>query len=120
MFLCTVQLIKAGVLSTDFLAEGSTITLSKIVCRGEFGIVCSPVGNEPQGGVVLHEVLVRSGGTFYLDGVDADGAEASSISGATCHSGAIINVEPEGRVRLPPTFKEFSGRQVYNDVWKND
>jgi hypothetical protein len=112
--------IKAGVLSTDFLAEGSTINLSKIVCRGEFGVDCSPDGQEPQGGVALHEVLVKSGGAFFLDGVDAEPAEASSISGPTSQSGAIINVEPEGRVRLPPTFKEFSGRHVYNDVWKND
>ena len=112
--------IRAGVLTIDFLAEGSTVDLSKIVCRGEFGVVCSPAGDDAQGGVALHEVLVRSGGTFYLDGVDTARADASSASGATCHAGGIINVEPEGRVRLPPTFKEFSGRHVYNDVWKND
>ena len=112
--------IRAGVLSTDFLAEGSTINFSRMVCRGAFGVVCSPAGKEPQGEVVLQDVLVKSGGNFYLDGVDTDGAEASSISDATCRPGAIINVEPEGRVRLPATFKEFSGRDVYNDVWKND
>ena len=111
--------IKAGVLTTDFLAGESTINLSKTVCRGEFGVLCSPAGKEPQGHVALHEVLVKSGGTFYLDGVDIEGAGASSNSCATSHPGAIINVEPEGRVRLPPTFKDFSGKGVYNDVWKN-
>jgi hypothetical protein len=111
--------IKAGVLTTDFLADGSTIDLSKTVCRGEFGVICSPAGKEPQGRVALHDVLVKPGGRFSLDGVDIDGPEASSISCATSHPGAIINVEPEGAVRLPPTFKEFSGKGVYNDVWKN-
>ena len=111
--------LKAGVLTTDFLAEGSTIDLSKSVCRGEFGVVCASAGKEPQGRVALHEVLVKPGGAFSLDGVDIEGAEDSSISGATSQPGAIINVEPEGRVRLPPTFKEFSGKHIYNDVWKN-
>ena len=112
--------IKAGALTTDFLAEGSTINLSRTVCRGEFGVVCSSAGKVPQGRVALHEVLVKSGGTFHVEGVDLAGTKASSISYATAHPGAIINVEPGGRVRLPPTFKEFSGRDVYNDVWKND
>jgi hypothetical protein len=106
--------IKAGVLGVDFLADGSTINLSKASCRGEFGVVCSP-GQESQGRVALREVLVRPGGHFYLEGVDTDGAEISVTSDAN----SIINVEPEGGVRLPPTFKEFSGRHVYNDVWKN-
>mgnify|MGYP006159462109 CR=1 FL=1 len=59
--------IKAGVLSTDFLAEGSTINLSKANCRGEFGVTCS-AGSEPQGRIALREVLVRPGGHFYLGG----------------------------------------------------
>ena len=109
--------LNAGVLGTDFLAEGSTINLSRAVCRGDFGVVCSPVAREPQGRVALREVLVRAGGTFSLEGVDVEGATASS--GPTSRSGAIINVEPDGRVRLPATFKEYSGRDVYNDVWKN-
>ncbi len=111
--------LRAGVLMTDFLAEGSTINLSRTVCRGEFGVVCAPAGGEAQGRVALQEVLVRSGGTFYLRGVDLEGEDASSIAGVTSHPSAIINVEPEGAVRLPPTFKEFSGKGVYNDVWKN-
>ena len=111
--------LRAGALTTDFLAEGSTIDLSRTVFRGEFGVVCSPAGSQAQGHVALQEVLVRSGGTFYLSGVDLEGADVSSISGATSHPGAVINVEPEGAVRLPPTFKEFSGKGVYNDVWKN-
>jgi hypothetical protein len=74
---------------------------------------------EPQGRVALHQVLVKPGGAFALDGVDAEGVDGFSISGATCQPGAIINVEPEGSVRLPPTFKEFSGKHIYNDVWKN-
>ncbi|HSU34374.1 MAG TPA: hypothetical protein VLJ88_01815 [Propionibacteriaceae bacterium] len=106
--------IRAGVLSTDFLAEGSTISLNGASCRGEFGVACS-AGQEPQGQVALREVLVRSGGALFLDGVDTEGAGTSSTS----LPGAIINVEPEGQVRLPSTFKEFSGRHVYNDVWKN-
>jgi len=111
--------IKAGVLTTDFLAENSTINLSKTVCRGEFGVVCSPDGEEPQGRVALHEVLVKSGGTFYLDGIDIEGVKTPSNSCATSHPGAIINVEPAGGARLPPTFKDFSGKGIYNDVWKN-
>jgi len=106
--------IKTGVLSTAFLAEGSTINLNKANCRGEFGVACS-AGPEPQGRVALRELLVRPGGHFSLEGVDTEGAESS----ATSQPGAVINVEPEGGVSLPPTFKEFSGRHVYNDVWKN-
>lgn len=106
--------LKAGVLSTDFLADGSTIDLGKASCRAEFGVACS-AGPEPQGQVALREVLVRPGGQFSLDGVDTVGVQNS----ATARPGAIINVEPEGRVVLPATFKEFSGRHVYNDVWKN-
>ena len=93
---------------------GSTINLSKASCRGEFGIACS-ADSAPQGKVALREVLVRPGGHFFLEGVDAEDADVS----ATSQPGAIINVEPEGQVRLPSTFKEFSGRHVYNDVWKN-
>ena len=81
---------------------------------GEFGVVCS-AGQEPQGRVAIREVLVRPGGHLSLEGVDTEGAERS----ATSTPGALINVEPEGRVSLPPTFKEFSGRHIYNDVWKN-
>ena len=110
--------IKAGVLTTDFLAQESTVDLSRTVCRGEFSLVCA-TGQEPQGRVALHQVLVKPGGAFALDGVDAEGVDGFSISGATCQPGAIINVEPEGSVRLPPTFKEFSGKHIYNDVWKN-
>jgi hypothetical protein len=109
--------IKAGVLTTDVLAKESTINLARTVCRGEFGVVCSLADGQPQGRVALQEVLVRSGGSFYLDGVDIDGAAASPW--VVSAPGAVINVEPEGQVRLPPTFKEFSGRDVYNDVWKN-
>lgn len=111
--------LTAGVLGTDFLAEGSTIDLSRAVCRGDFSVLCSPVAREPQGRVALREVLVRVGGAFSLEGVDVEGANASATSGPTSGSGAIINVEPDGRVRLPATFKEYSGRDVYNDVWKN-
>jgi hypothetical protein len=106
--------IRAGVLSTDFLAEGSTISLNGGSCRGEFGVACS-AGQETQGQVALREVLVKSGGALSLDGVDAERTNTSPTS----RPGAIINVEPEGHVRLPATFKEFSGRHVYNDVWKN-
>ena len=106
--------INAGVLSTDFLADGSTLNLSKASCRGEFGVSCSS-SPEPQGRVALREVLVKPGGHVWLEGVDTDGAGTS----VSTQPGAIINVEPEGRVRLPSTFKEFSGRHVYNDVWKN-
>jgi hypothetical protein len=111
--------LRAGVLTTNFLAEGSTIELSKTVCRGEFGVGCASAGQESQGGVALHEVLVKPGAAFSLDGVDVEDAGGSSISWVTAQPGAIINVEPEGRVRLPTTFKEFSGKAVYNDVWKN-
>jgi hypothetical protein len=106
--------LRSGVLRTEFLAEGRVINLGKAVCRGEFGVVCSP-GTERQGRVALQETVVKPGGTLYLDGVDLEGAEASTTS----HPGAIISVEPEGLVRLPPTFKEFSGKEIYNDVWKN-
>lgn len=111
--------LRAGVLTTESLAAGSTINLTKAVCRGELSVACSAAGSDPQGRVALRDVLVRSGGTLSLGGVDLPGPGGSSGSGATSHPGAIINVEPEGRVQLPPTFKEFSGNGVYNDVWKN-
>jgi hypothetical protein len=109
--------IKAGVLTTDLLARGSTINLGRTVCRGEFGVVCSLADSQPQGRIALAEMLVRAGGSFYLDGVDVD--DAASSSWVVAAPSAVINVEPEGQVRLPPTFKEYSGREVYNDVWKN-
>ena len=108
--------IKVGVLSTDFLAEGSTINLSGASCRGEFRVLCS-TDQERQGRVAIREVLVRPGGHFSLEGVDTETEDGEAS--ATSQPGAIINVEPEGRVTLPSTFKEFSGRHVYNDVWKN-
>jgi hypothetical protein len=37
----------------------------------------------------------------------------------TSHPGAIVHVEPNGSATLPSTFKEFSGADIYNDVWKN-
>jgi hypothetical protein len=31
----------------------------------------------------------------------------------------LVRVEPTGNVRLPASFKEFSGKDIYGDVWKN-
>lgn len=111
--------ISSGVLTTDLLSEQGVIDVSRAICRGEFGIVCSPDSKKPQGRVALREVRVRPGGLLYLDGVDLEGADASALNGATSQPGAVIYVEPQGQVRLPTTFKEFSGDGVYNDVWKN-
>ena len=111
--------IMSGVLTTDLLGEQGVIDLSQAVCRGEFGIVCSPDIKGPQGRVALREVRVRPGGLLYLEGIDLEGVGASALNGATSQSGAVIYVEPQGQVRLPPTFKEFAGNNIYNDVWKN-
>ena len=111
--------IMSGVLTTDLLGEQGVIDLSQAVCRGEFGIVCSPDIKGPQGRVALREVRVRPGGLLYLEGIDLEGVGASALNGATSESGAVIYVEPQGQVRLPPTFKEFAGNNIYNDVWKN-
>ncbi len=61
---------------------------------------------------------VKPGATFYLDGVDIESAGAP-LKCVTSLPGATINVEPTGRVRLPASFKEFSGKDIYSDVWKN-
>ncbi len=111
--------LRAGVVTTESFAETSTISLTKTVCRGEFGVVCSATASGPQGRVALREVLVKSGATLTMEGVDQSAAEGSAGPGATSHPGAVINVEPEGHVQLPASFKEFSGNGVYNDVWKN-
>jgi len=111
--------ITSGVLTTDLLDEQAVLDLSQVTCRGEFGIVCSADVEKPQGRVVLREVRVRPGGLLALEGIDLESVESSVHNGATSQFGAVIYVEPEGQVRLPPTFKEFSGNNVYNDVWKN-
>jgi hypothetical protein len=111
--------IRSGVLTTDLIAEASVVNLSRAVCRAEFGVVCSSTGAEPQGAVALHDTLVKPGGFLYLDGVDLGGEGSSAAHHVTSNPGAVINVEPTGRVRLPHTFKEFSGQDIYNDVWKN-
>ena len=111
--------MRTGVLTTSFLSEKSTINLSKAICHGEFGVVCSPASKEPQGRVAFSDMKVKPGATFYLDGVDIESAEAASLTCVTSLPGATVNVEPTGRVRLPPSFKEFSGKDIYSDVWKN-
>lgn len=111
--------MRTGVLTTSFLSEKSTINLSKAICQGEFGVVCSAASKEPQGRVALSEMQVKPGATFYLDGVDIENVGAASLKCVTSLPGATINVEPTGRVRLPASFKEFSGKDIYSDVWKN-
>ena len=111
--------MQTGILTTSFLSEKSTINLSKAICQGEFGVVCSAASKEPQGRVALSEMQVKPGATFYLDGVDIESAGAASLKCVTSLPGATINVEPTGRVRLPASFKEFSGKDIYSDVWKN-
>ena len=111
--------IASGVLTTALLGEQGVIDLSRANCRGEFGVVCSPDSTKPQGRVSLREVRVKPGGLLYLEGIDLEAVDVSDLNGATSQPGAVIYVEPQGRVRLPPTFKEFSGNDVYNDVWKN-
>jgi hypothetical protein len=111
--------LRSGVLTTEFIADGSVINLSKAVFQAEFGVVCSSAGTEPQGRVALHDSTVKPGAFLYLDGVDLGSTDGSAMYSVTSHAGAVINVEPTGRVRLPPTFKEFSGQDIYNDVWKN-
>jgi hypothetical protein len=111
--------VRTGVFTTSFLSEKSTINLSKAICQGEFGVVCSAASKEPQGCVALSDMRVKPGATFYLDGVDIESAGAASLKCVTSLPGATINVEPTGRVRLPASFKEFSGKDIYSDVWKN-
>jgi hypothetical protein len=111
--------MRTGVFTTSFLSEKSTINLSKAICHGEFGVVCSPASKEPQGRVAISEMQVKPGATFYVDGVDVESAGADSLKCVTSVPGATVNVEPTGRVRLPASFKEFSGKDIYSDVWKN-
>ena len=111
--------ITSGLLTTDLLGEEGVIDLSRAICRGEFRIVCAPDVKKPQGRVALRDVRVRPGGLLHLDGIDLQGGDGSALNGATSQPGAVIYVEPQGQVRLPTTFKEFSGNDVYNDVWKN-
>jgi len=111
--------ITSGVLTTDFLGEQGVIDLSQAVCRGEFGIVCSADVEKPQGRVALREVRVRPSALLSLEGIDLGDGDTLARNVVASQPGAIIYVEPQGQVRLPPTFKEFSGNNVYNDVWKN-
>ena len=111
--------IRTGALTTGFLSKKSTINLSKAICHGEFGVVCSSATKEPQGRVALDEMQVKPGATFFLDGVDIESDGAASFRCVTSVPGATVKVEPTGHVRLPASFKEFSGKDIYSDVWKN-
>jgi hypothetical protein len=111
--------ISRGIFTTDSLAEGSTINLSKSVCRGEFAVVCSPDSEQPQGRIALHEVVVKAGGKLSLRGVDLESTGDSASNCVMSDPNAVLRVEPNGSVTLPGTFKEFSGADIYNDVWKN-
>jgi hypothetical protein len=111
--------MQTGVFTTDHLGEHASMNLSKATCRGEFSVVCSPAGDEPQGRIAFLELRVKAGAAFYLDGVDVEGAAASSVNCVICHPGATVHVEATGRARLPETFQEVSGLQAGITIWTN-